>query len=326
MKTLVTILFLFITAAQSFAQEAVYFAQSMGSRGIILEDHITSHNNAGSWGKSEYGMNYEAYTNYIKDIVKKYGTYSDTVREYFFTDYKPGFEKLTDIKPGDRFYISSEKDVYLSEVTGYYVRMDDEIGGGNILYALLTNPKESNEADVLFADYELLVCTKNGNMSKIDRAGVTDAATRNNLKKLIMPKLKKVKVMDPNNRANKWDPMLFIDDQDLKIFRAPLTNAIGSDGIRLSLNLVGFTKSVSPTDFASAVWILDEAGKVLKEFSKLKEKNFNYMKVTGIVDTDGDGIFEIITEDGYYEGAGYGLWKFNKDKFDYIASGFAFGV
>lgn len=326
MKSFVTILFLCITAAQSFPQEAVYFAQSIGDKGIILEDHITTHNNADSWGKSQYGMNYEGYTNYIKDIVKKYSAYNDTVREYFLTDYKPEFEKLTNIKIGDRFYISSEKDVYLSEVTGYYIRMDDEIGGGNIFYELLTNPKESNEADVSFSEYELLVCTKNGNMSKIDRTGITDASARNNFKKLIIPKLKKVKVMDPNSRANKWDLLLSIDDEDLKIFSAPLTNAAGSDGKLLPLNLLSFAKAVAPTEFASGVWILDETGKVLKEFSKLKEKDFNYMKVTGIVDIDGDGIYEIITEDGYYEGAGYGLWKFNKDKFDYIASGFAFGV
>jgi hypothetical protein len=271
-------------------------------------------------------MNYEAYTDYMKDIAKKYASYNDTVREYSFSDYKPEFGKLTDIMPGDKFYISSEKDVYLSEVTGYYMRMDDEFGGGNIFYAFLKNPKESNEADVKLDEYELLVCTKNGNMSRINRAGITDDRKRVKFKKLLMPMLKKVKVMDEVSRANKWYPLSGINDSELKIFRAPITNAVDEMGRLIDLYVVSYCRSVSDHDFASGIWIMDKDGKVLKEFSKLRERDFNYMRVTGIIDTDGDGIYELITEDGYYEGSGAGIWKYTKDKFEYIAGGFAFGV
>src|SRR2546426_1496351 len=121
------IIVILLCCLRAFSQQPVYFAQSIGSKGIIIEDHITFHNNLDTWGKSQYGFNYEAYTNYMKDIARKYGNYSDSVREYFFTDYRPEFAKLTSIKPGDRFYFGTEKDVYLSEVTGYYMRMDDEI-------------------------------------------------------------------------------------------------------------------------------------------------------------------------------------------------------
>ena len=325
MKPIVIVLFLFISAAFSYSQQPVYFAQSIGNKGIILEDHITFHNNLDTWGKSQYGFNYEAYSNYMKDIVKKYGTYSDSVREYSFTDYKPEFAKLTDIKPGDRFYFSTEKDIYLSKVTGYYMRLDDEIGGGNIFYALLKTPKESNEKDVSFDDYELLVATKNGNMSKLNHTGITNSAEIQKFKKTLMPLLKKVEVTDMGDKKV-WKKMTSISDDDLKIFKAPLTNAVDANGNLIDLYLVSFCKALSFDDFASGIWIMDSKGKVLKEFSKLKEKDFNYTKVTSIVDTDGDGVYEIITTDGYYEGSGVGLWKYNKDHFDYIASGFAFGV
>jgi hypothetical protein len=70
---------------------------------------------------------------------------------------------------------------------------------------------------------------------------------------------------------------------------------------------------------------MNEDGKIKLKVSDLT-KGFTYTKSIGIVDTDGDGMYEIIIESGYYEGAGFELLKYSNGEFIPIANGFNWGV
>ena len=71
---------------------------------------------------------------------------------------------------------------------------------------------------------------------------------------------------------------------------------------------------------------MDGSGKILAELSPLAKNNFTFSKADGIIDMNGDGIWEVITEDGYYEGGGYNFHKFKNGTFETLTTGFVFGV
>ena len=71
---------------------------------------------------------------------------------------------------------------------------------------------------------------------------------------------------------------------------------------------------------------MNSDGKALAELSPLAVNNFTFSQPEMTVDFNGDGVLEIITNDGYYEGGGYNLHKFENGKFKTLTTGFMFGV
>jgi len=320
MRKLLSVLFILLLCLQAGAQEEqVYLAGSIQSQdiqffGFIIEDHIAYKQNIDNWGKGDFGIIYENYINYIKDIVKKYSSYNDTVREYYIEGWKDEFSKLTNIKPKDRFFISAPDRVYEVNIEGYYINIDDEIGGGILFY-----PAAEYKARNSMPEYDILVCSPQVLKSKIDLTGITDKKTLDKFKSKLLPMLKNVKYSEWEQDRETWNEVTSIEDDDIKIFKGNFT---GKD----NQYLVSYTKRLSFDSFASAVLIMDENGKVILEPSPLIKSDFYYITALCTADYNNDGILELIIETGYYEGRGYELWKYTKEGHIIIASGFNFGV
>jgi hypothetical protein len=313
MKKLFAFVFIIVLCLPVSAQEKVYFAKPIDSRGFIIEDHITFNKNIDNWGVTEYGKDFDKYTSYIRDIVKKYSSYSDTVREYYIKGWKDEFSRLTDIKPGSRFYISSKDHVWESEVNSYYINLDDEIYGGVMFY-----PFADFRARMMMPDYELLVCSPENKITIIDNKSETDKNTVDKFKSKLLPMVKDLTYTEWEGDNETKHKVTSIKDDEIKIFKGNFT---GKD----TEYLVSYIKRLNFDTFASAVFIMSGNGKIILKPSDLKS-DFTYTKSIGTVDTDGDGVLEIIIESGYYEGAGYELLKYSKDGFIPIANGFNWGV
>lgn len=320
MRKLLSVLILLLLCMQVSAQEEqVYLARSIKSQdihfyGFIIEDHIAYKQNIDNWGKGDFGIIYENYINYIKDIVKKYSSYNDTVREYYIEDWKDEFSKLTNIKPNDRLFISAPDRIYEANIEGYYINIDDEIGGGILFY-----PAAEYLPRGLVPDYDILVCSPQVLDSKINLSGITDKKTLDKFKSKLLPMLKNVKYSEWELDNEIWKEVRSITDDEIKIFKGNFTG-------KNNQYLVSYTKRLSFDSYASAVLIMDENGKVILEPSQLIKSDFMYLTALGIADCNNDGILELIIEIGYYEGRGYELWKYTKDGHFTIASGFNFGV
>ncbi len=320
MRKLLCVLILLLLCIQASAQEEqVYLARSIQSQdihfyGFIIEDHIAYKQNIDNWGKGDFGIIYENYINYVKDIVKKYSSYNDTVREYYIKGWKDEFSKLTNIKPNDGFFISTPDRVCEVNIDGYYIIIDDEIGGGILFY-----PAAEYLPRGLVPDYDILVCSPQIVKNNIDLTGITDKKTLDKFKSKLLPMLKNVKYSEWESDKEKWIEVSSITDDELKVFKGNFT---GKD----NQYLVSYTKRLSFDTYASAVLIMDENGKVIIEPSQLIKSDFTYITALGKADNNNDGILELIIETGYYEGRGYELWKYSKDGHVTIASGFNFGV
>ncbi len=136
-------------------------------------------------------MDYDNYISYIKGIVKKYASYSDTVKEYYIEGWKNEFSKLTDIKPGTDMYFGAPGRVDQRTITGYYINIDDEIFGGVMFY-----PMAGYSGRVKLPEDEILVCTPGSKITKIDNKGITDKNTVDKFKTKLLPMLKDLTYTD----------------------------------------------------------------------------------------------------------------------------------
>ena len=313
MKKLFPLLFIIILCSHVSAQEIVYFAKPIDSRGFMIEDHLSFNKNIDYWGMTEYGIDYEKYISYVKDIVKKYASYNDTVREYYIEGWKDEFSHLTDIKPGSRFYISTKDKVWNAEVKSYYINLDDEIYGGVMFY-----PFADYRARMMMPDYDIVVCSPENKITGIDENGISDKKISNKIKSVLLPMVKNLTYTDWEGDTETKHKVTSIADDEVKIFKGNFTG-------KNNEYLVSYTKRLNFDTFASAVFIMNKDGKIINTPSELRS-DFTYTKSTGTIDTDGDGMLEIIIESGYYEGAGYELWKYSKEGFIPIANGFNWGV
>lgn len=313
MKKLLPLLFIAVLCSSLSAQEKVYFAEKAGSMGFMIEDHITFNKNIDTWGITEYGMDFDKYYAYVRNIVKKYSTYNDTVKEYYIEGWKDEFSRFTDIKPGTKFYVSSSDNVMEAEVTGYYINLDDEIYGGVMFY-----PMAQYRGRVQLPDYKVLVCSQNKKMGKITNKSIKDKDVIKAIKSKVLSFVKGLTYTDWEGDKEINRKIKSIAKDEITIFRL---NSGGQD----QEYLVSYTKRLDFDNFASAIYIMDEDGNIKSKVSDLT-KGFTYTKSIGIVDTDGDGMYEIIIESGYYEGAGYELLKYTKDGYIPIATGFNWGV
>jgi hypothetical protein len=313
MKKLFLALSLLVLCPAASSQEKVYFAKPVNSNGFIIEDHLSFRNNIDYWSKTEYGMDYDKYDLYINDILKKYASYNDTVKEYYIEGWHEEFSHFTDIKPGARFYISSNDNVWEGEVTGYYINLDDEIYGGVIFYPFIEYTSR-----VKLPDYELVICSQNKKISKIENKSTSNKEVRENIKRELLPHVKNLTYSDWEGEKEVKNKIKSIANDEIMIFKL---SSKGQD----QEYLVSYTKRLNFDNFASAVFIMDEEGEIKSKPSDLST-GFTYTKSIGIVDTDGDGMYEIIIESGYYEGSGYELLKFTKDGYAPIANGFNWGL
>jgi hypothetical protein len=158
-------------------------------------------------------------------------------------------------------------------------------------------------------------------MSAVNRKGVTNQTIIDDFKKLVMPKLKGVAISEYNDKGEpRTVPLTKISNEDIKIFEGSFTGK-GKGEFLVSIRIYN-----DFTNFTSFIYIMDAEGKVISEFIPLAVNNFTFSMAEGVVDMNGDGVLEVITYDGYYEGGGYNLNKYNGGLWKALTTGFVFGV
>jgi hypothetical protein len=308
-KLILTGLFLITTCSLGTAR-GYYFAM-WNTKKIIVEDYQKVNENLNS-ADSNYSLAYEKYGESLKELLKKYAGYSEGQVEYYIESFKPEFAVYTDLRPGDKLFISTTIDLLEGEIDGYYINLDDQIGGGAVFYATLKVQKKN-----LLEDYEILLCSSSPGMTKLNRTGITNKDMKKDFKSYIMPLLKGLKTIGDDGTEI---PLKNIKDEDIRIFKGNFTGKNDDE------YLVGLTVRNDFTNYSSLIYVMDEDGKVINEFAPLVKNNFYFSDIYAIVDTNGDGIYELITNDGYYEGGGYNLQGFDGQKLVVKTSGFMFGV
>ena len=189
------------------------------------------------------------------------------------------------------------------------------IGSGAIFYATADKPNGT-----AFEERETIVCSFNNNMAKMNKTGVADQPTIDKFKGYLMPKLKDIKISDYVDNKEVTKPLKELKNEDVKIFKGNFTGSGKPE------YLVGVRVNNTATSFTNAVYIMDENGNVLSEFSQLVKDNWTYSMPEMTIDFNGDGIDEFVTNDGYYEGSGYNLHKYKGGLFKVLTTGFTFGV
>jgi hypothetical protein len=224
-----------------------------------------------------------------------------------------GFDRFTNINIGDVFYLSAPEEVYTRSVKGYAILLDDQIGGGNIFYAVLDNKGINNLEE--YANY--FIASKKSNISKIDTTGVSDNEITLKFRKM-------ADVMIPKSNLN--DEYANSDPGELKVFRGTFVDDKRMRMMASRQYLVSFVKRTSFETYSSFIFIFDDQDNKVAELLPLQIDNFNYTGVIGIADVNGDNRSEILIESGYYEGNELDLFGFDGKDFIVIANGFSFGV
>ena len=304
-----------IGSASDTGHDTVYIGLT-GDLGIYVEDHVTPKLFTDFFGwDTATGEGYEKYVNYCREVAKKYPNSKEGKDKYVFNDYKKEFEKLTDLKNGDRLFVSLSSGVFPGEVYKYVFDFEDEIGAGNIFYPVLNIPTNQ-----VIPSNEIVVTSGYSNMSAIDHTGEKDRSVVEHFKDILLPMLKDVVATDYIDDKEIKNKVTSIDDEEIKVFKGDFT------GSNKDEYAVCYWKQLSFDKFASAIFIMNYEGEILNKHFKLREGDFQYVRVAGIVDYNGDGIYELIIEDGYYEGGGTGLYELIDNDYKMIAYGFYFGV
>ena len=304
-----------IGSASDTGHDTVYIGLT-GDLGIYVEDHVTPKLFTDFFGwDTATGEGYEKYVNYCREVAQKYTRTMEKTNKFVFDDYEKEFEKLTNLKIGDKLFVSFSGGVFPGEVYKYVFDFEDEIGAGNIFYPVLNIPTNQ-----IIPSNEIVVVSGYSNMSAIDRTGEKDRAVVDHFKDILLPMLKDVVAMDYIDDKEIKNKVTSIDDEEIKVFKGDFT------GSNKDEYAVCYWKQLSFDKFASAIFIMNYEGEILNKHFKLREGDFQYVRVAGIVDYNGDGIYELIIEDGYYEGGGTGLYELIDNDYKMIAYGFYFGV
>jgi hypothetical protein len=295
--------------------DTVYIGMT-GEFGVYVEDHVTPKLYTDFFGWDTLtGTGYGKYLDYCREVVQKYTKTTEKKNVYVFEEYKKEFDKLTNLKIGDKLSVSLPSGVYSGDVYKYVFDFEDEIGAGNIFYPVLNLPT----AQVMPSN-EIVIVSGYSNMSEIINEGVNDRSTIEHFKKIMFPYLKDVytiNYVDDKEIGNKVES---IDDEEIKVFKGNFSGKSENE------YAVSYFRQLSFDTFATAIFIMNYDGEIVNKYFDLIEKAYTYIRLDGIVDYNGDGIYELIIADGYYEGGGTGLFKYSQGEYKLLAYGFYFGV
>lgn len=311
----VVIYFLLLGYTFSFANN-VYIGIAIEGKKILLQDHIYA-NNESLWKENEYGSIYEDYMDYIEKFLLKNGYSFQDTSDIYFDKYFPEFKKLTDIKVGEEFYLSTSKGVFKAIVTGYCFVPTDTYINGNIFYVVLEY-KDNTQLDL----DEPVIISKNENMAPLTLSQNIEKSLFNKYKNIIVSSLsgKKVKVYDVEEDRDKLVSIETFEDESFVIFKGHFTNKDEEQYI------INFSQRITFEFYANTSYIVDSEGNIIYNMISLQDKDYSYFIVKGIADINGDGLDEILADQGYYEGSGYYLYKFDGNEFIVIADGFIYGL
>jgi len=303
------------TSGTPSTDDTVYIGMTR-ELGVYVEDHVTPKKFTDFFGwDTVSGTGYDKYIDYCREMVKKYDNTMKKTNEYTFDEYEEGFDKLTNLKIGDKLYVSLTNGVFPGDVDKYVFDFEDEIGAGNIFYPVLNLPTTQ-----VIPSNEIVIVSGYTNMSEINKDGITERMTIDHFKEIIMPYLKNVVATDYIDNKEIQKKIESIDDEEIKIFKGNFTGKSNNE------YAVSYLKQLSFQTFATAIFIMNYEGEVLNKHFDLRESDFTYVRLDGIVDYNGDGVYELIIADGYYEGGGTGLYRLIGHNYKLVAYGFYFGV
>ncbi len=242
----------------------------------------------------------------MESLVKEYiGKNRDN--DYYFTEYKKWQKDFTGINLGEEFYVSTPSEVYKGKITGYKLWNNEPMGYD---FSPVIGIKKSIKEDTVNYNNNIFICSKYKNIGIIDNKSVDDREIFKKTTGFLEEYTKKL-VIDPETGVD--------EPAEISVFFANFLNTDRNE------YAVSYRKRIAFDKYASGIFIVNDIGKVAKTVVEF-ETEFNYYKLIGVVDYNGDGQYELLGESGYYEGLGYDLYQLKGDKYEVIAYGFYWGV
>jgi hypothetical protein len=242
----------------------------------------------------------------MESLVKEYiGKNRDN--DYYFTEYKKWQKDFTGINLGEEFYVSTTKDVYKGKINGYKLWNNEPMG---YEFSPVIGIKATLKEDTVNYDNNIFICSKYKDVSVINNKSIDDKEVFKKITAFLDDYTKNI-VVDPETGAD--------EPAEISVFFANFLNTDRNE------YAVSYRKRIAFDKYASGIFIVNDIGKVARTVVEFASE-FNYYKLIGVVDYNGDGQYELLGESGYYEGIGYELYKINGDNYEVIASGFYWGV
>ncbi|MBN1632627.1 MAG: hypothetical protein JW917_00505 [Ignavibacteria bacterium] len=316
MKKIIISALLTLIISCGYTDDRVYIGMTNSSNTVLLEDNNYSYNES-LWEKNEFGSTYESYLEYINNFLESNIEVKDLNGNILFDKYHNEFSKLTDIRIGEKFFVSNEYGVFESKVQGYIFHPDDSYTSSNVFYVLLevknNNPFEEGFPVIISKNASMSVLKPEENSSSEMYETGMEIIKRNTLGK----EFTSYNYEDDRETREKFKE--FIAD-DYKLFKGKFTQNTADEYI------INFSSRFSFMYYINATYIITEEGEIIAKITEPQEKDFSYYIVKYVADIDNDGIDEILTEIGYYEGTGLYIYKFDGKEHKKIAEGFIAGV
>jgi len=299
-----------------YADDKVYIGMTNTSNTVLLEDNSFSYNES-LWQKDEYGYTYQNYIEFIINFTEKNPGETDTNGNLTYWKYYPEFEKLTDIRIGDKYYVSTFTGVYEATVTGYVIHPDDSYINSNMFYVLLDvkndKPLETGKEAIISTFAYITILRGEGKKETEQHNKGLDVIRNNTIGK------KFISLDEEGNNEIKKEFTDF-NNNDFRIFKGSFTE---TDTEQFFAN---FSQRFSFMYYINTSYIINNNGEIIFKVLEAEDKDFNYYIVKGIIDIDKDGIDEVLIDIGYYEGTGLFLHKYSGNGYKIIAEGFIAGV
>ena len=268
-----------------------------------------------------YAMDPDGYDRMADSILSKYFLSHEKDERFFINRYEKGFENFTGFLPGDKMYISTPNEVIKSEIKKYCVDKEFYYNGGIVFY-----PYFSLEVPSL-KESEIFVCSPNPNMTEINEDFVSHKVHpefMNKISEIVLALLKNIKVESDSNYTGKLLPITKIDTDEIKVLRGSFT-AKGNKEYIVNYQSGGMYPAQGSDWYASIICIMNEKFECQRYIYKPAFRGY-YTRLVGILDVDGDGIYEIIEKTGFWDGNSYSIIKLKGDSVEYIANAFGWGA
>ncbi|MFZ1321430.1 MAG: hypothetical protein WAT71_07725 [Ignavibacteria bacterium] len=245
-------------------------------------------------------------------LSKKYG---DNV---IFDNLQDEFKDFTNIKIGEKYFISCSENLTSESVSGYTIY--NFYGMFEEFYPLISNKTNLCK----YSSYEypekyknLVIISKDSLFEKINFTPMISGIPIG-FKQRILQDVKNFEVYRKESSNFEKEYITEVNNEDIIFFRGSFCNKSEAE------YFVTYLRQ-SESDYINSNYVMNYDAKVIEFFTTPREV-FEYRKIIGICDYDNDGLDEILIDVGYYEGGGYELWKYKNSKFIKIAEGFYFGV
>lgn len=252
-------------------------------------------------------IDYMSRENELKNVSIKTSGKDIFDNQLVFQKKLKEFSSFSKISLGAKFFISFP-DKIIEEPVSYF-SVTNTAYSGYELHAVMNIPASIYLPSTDFPR-NVTVCSKYSNCSPINYENEKDNGVIEKIKNSLSKYTKNIKGFDE-----------YINEEpDWVIIKGSFTEPGSTE------YAVSYVRRRSFESFASGIFIVNGDGTKVTEVIPFLESDFNYNKVIAVVDYNGDGIYELLTENGYYEGAGYQLWKYSSPSFIMLTTGFNWGV